>query len=52
MSSEYDAARSKVRKLVDRPSEDPQKLPRVSYTLPNIYNYRLKKEIRLNKKQI
>ncbi|KAG2237704.1 hypothetical protein BDF21DRAFT_383015 [Thamnidium elegans] len=28
MSSEYDAARSKVRKLVDRPSEDPQKLPR------------------------
>jgi bridging integrator 3 len=27
---DYDAARSKVRKLTDKPSEDPTKLPAVS----------------------
>lgn len=26
---DYDAARTKVRKLVDKPSEDPTKLPKV-----------------------
>lgn len=26
---DYDAQRSKVRKLIDKPSEDPQRLPRV-----------------------
>jgi hypothetical protein len=29
---DYDAARSKVRKLVDKPAEDTAKLPRVSMT--------------------
>lgn len=33
---DYDSARSKVRKLVDRPSEDPQRLPRVSFYLSDI----------------
>ena len=28
---DYDAARSKVRKLTDKPSDDPTKLPKVSY---------------------
>jgi hypothetical protein len=28
---DYDSARSKVRKLTEKPSEDPNKLPRVSY---------------------
>jgi amphiphysin len=28
---DYDAARAKVKKLVEKPSEDPTKLPRVSF---------------------
>lgn len=30
---DYDAHRAKVRKLVDKPSEDPQRLPRVNSPL-------------------
>lgn len=30
---DYDAARAKVKKLVEKPSEDPTKLPRVGPTL-------------------
>jgi hypothetical protein len=30
---DYDAARAKVKKLVEKPSEDPTKLPRVRPTL-------------------
>lgn len=30
---DYDSARTKVRKLVDKPSDDPTKLPKVSLKL-------------------
>jgi bridging integrator 3 len=29
---DYDAARSRLKKLIDKPSEDPTKLPRVRHT--------------------
>ena len=31
---DYDAARSKLRKVVDKPSEDPTKLPKVRFFFP------------------
>lgn len=30
---DYDAARSKLRKTIDKPSEDPTKLPKVRFSL-------------------
>lgn len=49
--SDYDSAKSKVRKLVDKPSEDPQRLPRVSKT-SICCNYRTQLYHRLNKRLI
>jgi hypothetical protein len=53
---DYDSARSKLRKIIDKPSEDPMKLPRVRLFSPsphvplNLTSSRLNKSTTKTKK--